>query len=83
MPRFYFTTADGTSVGEFEGTSLKDGMEARLEAVRIAGQLLTREPTLAFAERDLRVDVSDQRRPAFSIVVTLQVLAMISADNDK
>lgn len=83
MPRYYFTTADGTSVGEFDGTPLRDEMEARLEAVRIAGQLLTREPTLAFADRDLRIDVSNQRRPAFSIVVTAQMLTLVSADNDK
>jgi hypothetical protein len=44
MPRFYFDIADGLAVQDDEGLELEGLNAARIEAVRLSGQLLKNSP---------------------------------------
>ncbi|MCJ2090202.1 hypothetical protein MKK88_30080 [Methylobacterium sp. E-005] len=59
MPRFHFHVHDGCSVLDTEGTELPDTQAARLEAIRIAGDILKHDAHRIALGEDWRIEVTD------------------------
>jgi len=62
VPRYYFNIYDGVSVLDDTGTELSDWREARVEAVRLAGEIFRdNAQTIALGE-DWHIEVTDERQ---------------------
>ncbi|MBP0447252.1 hypothetical protein J8J14_20985 [Roseomonas sp. SSH11] len=61
MPRYFFNVWDGTSPPDIEGEELADDRAARLEAVRMAGDMLRDEPSKLIQEGGWILEVTDER----------------------
>lgn len=61
MPRFYFNVLDGKSGLDALGTNLPDSHTARIEAVRLAGEILRDEAQHIVNYDDWRLEVTDRR----------------------
>lgn len=59
MPRYHFNVHDGVSSLDHDGTELPDWKAARLEAVRLAGEILKDEAERVVLGEDWRIEVSD------------------------
>jgi hypothetical protein len=59
MPRFHFHVHDGCSALDTEGTELPDPQAARLEAIRIAGDILKHDAHRIALGEDWRIEVTD------------------------
>ena len=59
MPRFHFHVHDGYSELDTEGTELPDAQAARLEAIRIAGDILKHDAHRIALGEDWRIEVTD------------------------
>ncbi len=73
MPRFHFNIYDGTSELDPEGTELPDYAEARVEAMRLAGEILKSTAHRLALGEDWHLEVTDERglvlfRLAFQVV---------------
>ena len=75
MPRYYFDLYDGDTEPDTSGTELPGLDEARLHAIRYAGEVLQRHPEWLDG-KDLRVEV---RNSAHLLLFTIIVLAISSA----
>jgi hypothetical protein len=64
MARYFFSTEDGSCYRDKEGTELKDLSEARVEAIRYAGQVMTNEPGVLWNGQDFHVYVTDEQGTA-------------------
>lgn len=60
MPRFHFHVHDGCSLLDTEGTELADPQAARLEAIRIAGDILKHDAHRIALGEDWRIEVTDE-----------------------
>lgn len=61
MARFFFHTEDGRLFPDDEGTELATLAEARVEAVRVLGDLLRETPDEILATGALRLTVTDAK----------------------
>ncbi|MFB0492337.1 hypothetical protein ABIE45_004923 [Methylobacterium sp. OAE515] len=59
MPRFHFHVHDGYSALDIEGTELADWQAARLEAIRLAGDILKHDAHRIALGEDWRIEVTD------------------------
>ncbi|MDP4026856.1 hypothetical protein Q8W71_30720 [Methylobacterium sp. NEAU 140] len=59
MPRFHFNVHDGVSRLDLEGTELPDWRAARLDAIRLAGEILRDEAERVALGEDWRIEVTD------------------------
>ena len=59
MAQFFFHTEDGRSVSDDEGTDLETLADARVEAVRVLGDILRESPEEVLATGQLRLTVTD------------------------
>jgi hypothetical protein len=59
MALFYFHTEDGRSVSDDEGTMLASLADARIEAVRVLGDILRESPEEVLSTGQLRLTVTD------------------------
>ncbi|MGH6910293.1 MAG: DUF6894 family protein [Phenylobacterium sp.] len=59
MAQFYFHTEDGRSVSDDEGTDLATLADARVEAVRVLGDILRENPDEVLATGQLRLTVTN------------------------
>lgn len=59
MPRFHFNVYDGVSIPDLNGAELANAREARLEAIRYAGELMTDHPERIALGEDWRMEVTD------------------------
>lgn len=73
MPVYYFHASNGAPVHDRHGTNLNDDEDARVEALRYAGDLLKWSPDLLTEHSQLRVMVTDDRGALLFTVVTLVV----------
>ena len=64
MPRFFFHVEDGGFNCDREGTELTDDAAARVEAVRLARQLLSARPQALWEENRWRLLVEPSSGPA-------------------
>ena len=61
MPRYHFKVMDGHSEIDHDGTELPDVLSARIEALRLAGEIIKDAAHLASLGSDWRVEVTDDR----------------------
>ena len=59
MPRFHFNVFDGISNLDHIGTELRTWAEARLEAIRRAGEILKDDPMALALGEEWRMEVTD------------------------
>ena len=59
MPRFHFHVHDGYSALDVEGTEFADWQAARLEAIRLAGDILKHDAHRIALGEDWRIEVTD------------------------
>lgn len=59
MHRYYFHTEDGHRLEDEDGTLLPSDDAARLEAVRVLGELLREKPEMFWAHERFDVTVTD------------------------
>jgi len=71
MPRYYFSTADGTRQADTDGTELPNVASARIEAIKFAGDVLSEHPEIIWGGEDFRVEVSDENGLVLFTVVTV------------
>jgi hypothetical protein len=60
MPVYHFNVRDGSEISDSDGTDLPDIRAARLEAVKLAGQMLLDRPGTFWEGSDWHLDVSDE-----------------------
>jgi hypothetical protein len=60
MPRFHFDLHDGTSIIDDEGTVLPDLAEARIQAAKMAGALLSDEAVKFWEGAEWTINVRDE-----------------------
>lgn len=60
MPRYHFNVFDGLSSLDIEGTELPDWQTARIEAVRLAGEILKDDADRIDLGEDWCIEVTDQ-----------------------
>jgi hypothetical protein len=61
MQRFYFSTANGKRYPDTDGTVLPDLTAARVEAIKLAGELLQEFPERFWDTGSFTVEVADER----------------------
>lgn len=59
MPRFHFHVHDGCSALDAEGTEFPDLQAARLEAIRLAGDILKHDARSITLGEDWRIEAAD------------------------
>jgi hypothetical protein len=59
MPVYHFNVRDGSNIPDPDGTDLPNISSARLEAVKLAGQLLLDRPGTFWEGSDWHVEVTD------------------------
>jgi hypothetical protein len=59
VPRFHFNVYDGVSTPDLDGTELPDWETARLEAVRLSGEILKDNAKQIALGEDWRIEVTD------------------------
>ena len=67
--RYYFNEKDTAYRADDEGLEFAGIDQARLEAVRYAGEVLRDHPTLVWTGEDFRIEVTDSRRLLFTVIV--------------
>lgn len=61
MPRFYFHAQDGKLTPDREGVELADVEEARRHAIKLSGEILTREGARFWSGEDWQISALDSR----------------------
>jgi hypothetical protein len=74
--RFFFHAEDGQVIPDKTGTDLPGTEAARVEAVKIAAQLLERSPEEFWKDRTLRVICADD---GGLTLFSIEVLAVVAA----
>jgi hypothetical protein len=59
VPRYFFHVADGEDYPDLQGTVLHNDAEARTEAVRFSGQLLSDQPDKFWSGEEWKMRVTD------------------------
>lgn len=59
MPRYHFNVYDGSDSLDQDGTELPSWQSARLEAIRLAGEILKDEADRIAVSEDWRIEVTD------------------------
>ena len=59
MPRFYFNVYDGKSSLDEQGTELLNCEAARIQAIRLTGEILRDEADYIAQHEDWRIEVTD------------------------
>ena len=82
MPRYYFHVVDGRVSLDTEGTELADLMQARVEAIRTAGEILRREGEQFWKGGDWRMTVADANaRTVFTLDFSANNHGLSSAED--
>lgn len=71
--RYFFNQFDGQFKADDEGLELSTINEARLEAVRYAGEVMKDHPTLVWTGQDFRVEVTDGKQLLLFMVIVVGV----------
>ncbi len=61
MPRFHFNVHDGSDIWDTDGTELPDLRAARVEAIRLAGEVLKDESEHLASGEAWHMNVVDER----------------------
>lgn len=78
--RYFFNQVDGELKTDDVGLEFASISDARVEAVRYAGEVLRDHPTLIWKGEDFRVEVTDGNRLVLFTVIVVGVDAPASRD---
>jgi len=67
MPHYFFDITGVLTHNDEEGVVLENPLSARVEALRLAGQLLADEPQSFLARSEWAITVSDERSRLFTL----------------
>ena len=71
LPKYLFQVSGGNHVLDTEGRELPDPSAARIQGIKLAGELLKAMPTLLYETAELKIDVTDEDgRVLFKVLVT-------------
>lgn len=70
MQRYFFNLADEVYPVDLQGIELSSLADARIEAVRFAGEVFCNRPELASVNGEFRVEVTDPNRAMLFTMVT-------------
>ena len=73
--RYFFNEMDGEYRPDYEGQEIATLKEARLEAVRYAGEVMRDHPTLVWTGQDFRIEVTDADQLLLFTVIIVGVNA--------
>ena len=79
MPRFHFHTEDGAAYSDEEGIELAGMSDARLQAVRMLGEMLRERPDKFWEDGGLVLTVTDDRGLVLFVLDASATLAPASA----
>lgn len=71
--RYFFNQIDGERKPDDEGLEFESIDQARLEAVRYAGEVLRYHPTLVWTGEDFRIEVTDRDQLILFTVIVVGV----------
>lgn len=71
--RYFFNQLDGEFRPDDEGLEFASMTDARLEAVRYAGEVLRYHPTLVWKGEDFRIEVTDEKQLVLFTVIVVGV----------
>lgn len=77
--RYFFNQVDGEIKLDDDGIEFDSINEARLEAVRYAGEVLRYHPTLVWTGQDFRIEVTDEAKLVLFTVIVVGVDAPAGA----
>ena len=77
---FFFNQLNGESRPDDQGTDFATINEARLEAVRYAGEVMRDHPTLVWEGEDFRIQVTDDTKLLLFTVIVVGVDAPAGKD---
>lgn len=75
MPRYHFNVYDGVSSLDLDGTELPDWQTARIEAIRLAGEILKDDADRIDLGEDWQIEVTDHT----GLVLFRMVLHVVEA----
>jgi hypothetical protein len=71
LPTFLFQIAGGNHVLDVEGKELPNASAARIEGIKLAGEILKELPTELYQTANVKIDVTDESgQILFKVVVT-------------
>jgi len=73
--RYFFNLAGAVYDPDNEGHELAKATDARVEAVRYAGEMIRDHPTMVWAGEDFRVEVTDGNQMVLFTVIVVGVIA--------
>ena len=73
MARYFFNQCDGEFKIDDDGLEFGSIDQARLEAVRYAGEVMRDHPTLVWKGEDFRIEVTDEKHLVLFTVIVLGV----------
>ena len=68
MAQFFFHTEDGRSISDDDGTELESLAQARVEAIRVMGDILRESPDEVLSTGQLRLTVTDATGLVYFVV---------------
>ena len=71
MAIYHFNLTDGAREPDLMGTDLPDHEAARLEAVRLSGEVASERPAALWADGSLQVEVTDDAGMVLFLVTTI------------
>ena len=84
--RYFFNQANGELKVDDQGIEFSTIHEARIEAVRYAGEVIRDHPTLVWTGQDFRIEVTDDQQLLMFTVIVVGVDspagAILSASQD-
>ena len=78
--RYFFHTADGSRDRDELGQEFATLAEARLNAIRYAGECMSYDPSILAGHCDFRIEVTDERGRLLCTVIMLAVNAPASGE---
>jgi hypothetical protein len=75
VPQYFFNEFDGQYKVDDRGLELPTLEEARLEAVRYAGEAMRDQPELAWKGEEFRVEVTDEKELVLFTVIVVGIVA--------
>jgi hypothetical protein len=82
MPRFYFNVLDGIDLPDDEGYELPDLKAARIEATKVAGEMLRDGPPEKFWNGEAwQLTVTDGPTAKARVLVLLKVTAAVALED--
>lgn len=81
--RYFFHTADGSRERDTEGVALASLHDARVEAIKFAGDRIAEQPDMLADGRPFRVEVTNEHGLQLFTVVTFAIDSTVVGDAER